>query len=662
MSSNTFYVTTPIYYVNDVPHIGHVYTTVAADVIARYWRSTGRRTMFLTGTDEHGMKVEQAAKERGLSPQEHCDEMVVRFQDLWRRFNISNDDFIRTTQERHIKVVQHFLQTLYDKGDIYKDTYSGWYCVPDERFWTEKDLTDGNCPDCGREVVQIEESNYFFRMGQYRDWLVEHIEKKPGFIMPETRRNEILGFLRQPLSDLCISRPKSRLHWGVEIPFDTDFVTYVWFDALINYVTAPGYTVDDDNFRDFWQNAVHLIGKDILTTHTVYWPTMLHGQGLEPPARVFAHGWWTVEGRKMSKSLRNVVEPNLLVDQYGADAIRYFILREVPFGLDGDFSHQALVGRINSDLANDLGNLLQRSLGMLEKYRDGVVPPAPGEKEVGDLTRDLAGQAAAAAAEMDRQMEVLAFDRALKVVWGFVSAANKYIDSAAPWALHKEGKDSKLDAVMYSLFEAIRQVAVMINPFMPETGQKMFRQLGIAAKKDIQTLGSLGAWGAMPGGTRTFRGPALFPRIEEMPETPAGEQEAGERNKGRSKKEKSVTEETRTGEDMSEESTDNLISIEDFARVELVAGRVLEAEKVPKSKKLVKMKVDTGEERQLVAGIAEYYEPEDLVGRTIAVVRNLKPAKLMGVESQGMLLAAHTGDGLALVSFDGEVKPGVRIK
>ena len=475
-SEETFYITTPIYYVNDVPHIGHAYTTIAADILARYKRLEGYRVFFLTGTDEHGQKVEKAALERGVDPKAHCDEMVKRFLSLWQRLNISNNDFIRTTETRHKTVVQKVLQDLYDRGEIYLDSYEGWYCVPCERFWTEKDLTEGECPDCLRSVIKISEKNYFFRMGKYQSWLIEHIEKNERFILPLSRRNEILGFLRTPLEDLCISRPKKRLNWGIEIPFDTDYVTYVWFDALINYISGIGLGSENNHFYQFWPEAIHLIGKDILTTHTVYWPTMLKAIGLIPPKMVFAHGWWTIEGKKMSKSLQNVVEPNSLIDTYGVDAVRYFLMREVPFGIDGDFSHSAMVHRINSDLANDLGNLFSRTLSMVVKYFDGAIP-APSLLK--DVDRGIQQVSEKVLPQLSKQMDDLAFNKALASIWEMVNAGNKYIDETAPWALAKAEKDRpRLGTVLYQTLESIRLIALLLAAFMPSTAEKMWLQLG----------------------------------------------------------------------------------------------------------------------------------------------------------------------------------------
>ncbi len=652
-------VTTPIYYVNDKPHIGHVYTTVAADAAARFARSAGRRVRFLTGIDEHGQKVAQAAKERGLTPQEHCDAMVPRFTALWERLAISHDDFIRTTEPRHKAVVQEFLSTLHRKGDIYQATYAGWYCVPDERFWTEKDVPEGKCPDCGRPVTRIEESNWFFRMGNYQQALVRHLEENPDFIRPESRRNEMLGFLRQSLGDLCISRPKSRLSWGIELPFAPDYVTYVWFDALVNYVTGTGFASDPERFAEFWPEARHLIGKDILTPHAVYWPTMLMAMGLPLPRRIFAHGWWTMEGRKMSKSLGNVVDPNDLIDRFGADALRYFLLREVPFGLDGDFSHAALVGRINADLANDLGNLLARSLGMMERYRGGEVPfpPAPA----GELEADLRARGEAALRELTLRMEEFAFNRALQAVGEFTAAANRYVDAAAPWALAKAGEQKRLDSVLYHLAEALRQIAVMMTPFMPATGARMMAQLGLSDRPALGQLTSLTPWGQIPPGTRTRKGESLFPRIED---------ETTEKTMDE-KKDVAPTPSPSPTPPLSPSPglpvapsvlPEGVITIEDFAKVRLAAAVILEAERVPKSRKLVRLLVDVGERRQIVAGIGERYSPEELVGRRIAVVANLAPATLMGVASQGMLLAATDAEGIHLLTFDAPVAPGSRIK
>ena len=648
----TFYVTTPIYYVNDVPHLGHAYTTVAADALARYHRARGHRTFFLTGTDEHGQKIEDVARERGKSPTEHADEVVVRFRETWKNLDVLPDDFIRTTEDRHEKVVRDMWQRLVDAGDIYLGSFEGLYCRKCEAYYTETQAVEGNCPDHQVPLEVVKEPSYLFRMSRYQDALVEHFETHPGFVQPESRRNEILSFIRGGLRDLSVSR--TTFGWGIKVPGQDDHVIYVWIDALTNYISALGGP-GAQKYETFWPHTTHLIGKDILRFHAVYWPCMLMAAGLPLPGKIFAHGWWTLNSVKISKSLPATrVDPNQLADDIGADSLRYFLLREVPLGSDGDFTYESLIARHNSDLANDLGNLVNRTLSMTERYLGAAIPAPHDGFDDREPHRALAELARTAKAEAETHMDALAPSRALEAIWELVRGANRYVDTAAPWTLAKAikngeaDKQRELEHVVHSFLEASLWAALLVAPIMPGKAGAIVDALGV----DREKLTWPGTWNQTlaPGGTVDKPEP-LFPRIDD---------DERERLLGRW-----LPPEARVAPPApaKKEPAADLVSFDDFKRYEFRAARVVSAERVPKADKLLSVTVDLGTEtRQVVAGLAARYAPEDLVGKTVILLANLAPATIRGVTSQGMILAAGDKEILGLSGLDSDVPPGTRIR
>lgn len=634
-----FYITTPIYYVNDSPHIGHAYTTIAADVMARFKRLAGYEVLFSTGTDEHGQKIEKTAKEKGITPKELADSVVGRFKDLWKLLDIEYDDFIRTTEERHKKTVTYFFEKLKENGAIYKGSYEGWYCVSCETYWPEGQLVDGKCPDCGRKVEKLKEDSYFFKMSAYQDALLEYIEKNPDFIQPETRKNEIVSFVKQGLKDQSVSRLKRNLSWGVPLPGDPEHVIYVWFDALINYLTILGYPEDEEKFNKFWPEVSHLIGKDILRFHAVIWPTMLIATGLKPPKRIFAHGWWLSEGEKMSKSKGNVIDPVKVVEKYGKDPFRYFLLREVTFGQDGNFAEALFIKRYNSDLANDLGNLLNRTLPLVHRYRGGIIPE-PGEYE--EPEKKLINLKKEVFANTEKFFDMFSFNQAFEEIWRFIRATNKYMDEVAPWRVAKEGKDDRLNTILYTLLEAIRLISLLIYPVMPSSSKEMRHQLGLKGKWERGDFINKGSWGMIRPGTKVKEPEPIFPRID----VKKREEKAVSKKKTKEEKVKDI----------------EYIDIDYFRKIDLRVAKILNVEEIKGADRLYKLRVKIGEEeRTLVAGIKKYYSPQDLIGKKIIVVYNLKPAKLKGVTSEGMLLAAKEGDTLSLLIPEIDVKEGAKI-
>lgn len=651
-TKHSYYITTPIYYPSGHMHIGHTYTTVAADAMARFKRMTGYDTYFLTGTDEHGQKIERRAAEAGKTPKAFVDEIVADTKALWKLMDITNDGFIRTTDPQHEKSVQKIFKQFYDQGDIYKSEYEGQYCAQCEAYWTPSQIKEGNhCPDCGRETELVREESYFFRMSKYQDWLIDYIQTHPDFIKPASRANEMLqNFLRPGLQDLCVSR--TSFSWGVPVDFDPKHVIYVWIDALSNYITALGYGSEDDSqMRRFWPAQVHLVGKEIVRFHTIYWPIMLHALGLPLPEQVYAHGWLLFDNDKMSKSKGNVVYPRPIVKRYGSDVLRYYLLREMPFGADGNYTNEALLKRANADLTNDLGNLLSRTVAMIERYFEGEIL-VPSKYEEIDLK--LIDSVSKLSSVVETQMNALQFPQALQEIWRVISECNRYIDDTQPWVLSRDAEGmERLKAVLYVLAESLRFVAVLISPVMPRTSPRIFDQLGLAEEK-LKTWDSLQKFGLLSEKTKVQKGDALFPRIDLKMDLPILESEnALEAASGQVNLAQDKTPEMPAKEN---------ISIEDFQKLKLCTAKVLQCEKLEKSDKLLRFQLQVGdEERTVLSGIAQDYKSEELIGKTLVLLYNLAPRKMRGINSEGMLLCAQADGHLRLLTVDGDIASGAEI-